>query len=176
MLLERTLDLLAPLCAERLVVLNDALAWPNLPARCIPDSYPDGGALGGIYAGLAAMTHPHALVVAADMPLLRRELLVAMLAYPRDYAALVPRSRCPTPGRNAAGLEPLHAIYSQACCTPLRCMLNQGQRRIADFLAGVRMLTVEPEVIARYDPLGQAFLNINTPDDLAVARRTLAVK
>ncbi len=176
MLLERTLDLLAPLCAERLVVLNDSLTWPNLPARCIPDSYPDGGALGGIYAGLTAMTHPYALVVAADMPLLRRELLAAMLAYPRDYDALVPRSRYPAPGRNAAGLEPLHAIYSRACCTPLRCRLDQGQRQIAAFLAGVRMLTVEPDVIARYDPLEQAFLNINTPDDLAVARRALAAR
>ncbi|MFP4439312.1 MAG: molybdenum cofactor guanylyltransferase [Chloroflexaceae bacterium] len=175
-LLEHTLVQLAPLCAERLVVLNDPQAWPDLPARRIPDSYPDGGALGGIYAGLAAMTHPYALVVAADMPLLRRELPAVMLAYPRKYDALVPRSPRPDAVRNAAGLEPLHAIYSRACCAPLRRMLDQGQRRIADFLASVRMETVAPEVIARYDPAGQAFLNINTPDDLAAARRALAAE
>jgi molybdopterin-guanine dinucleotide biosynthesis protein A len=55
-------------------------------------------------------------------------------------------------------------------------MLDQGQRRIADFLADVRMLTVEPAMIARYDPAGQAFLNINTPDDLATARRVIATE
>jgi molybdenum cofactor guanylyltransferase len=175
-LLEHTLAQLAPLCGEQLVVLNDPQAWPDLPARCIPDSYPDGGALGGIYAGLAAMTYPYALVVAADMPLLRRELPAAMLDYPRNYDALVPRSPRPGAVRNAAGLEPLHAIYSRACCAPLRRMLDQGQRRIADFLAGVRTVIIEPDVIARYDPAGQAFLNINTPDDLATARRALAAK
>jgi molybdopterin-guanine dinucleotide biosynthesis protein A len=175
-LLEHTLAQLAPLCAELLVVLNDPQAWPELPARCMSDSYPDGGALGGIYTGLAAMTHRYALVVAADMPLLRHELLAAMLAYPRTYDALVPRSLRPGAVRNAAGLEPLHAIYSRACCAPLRRMLDQGQRRIADFLADVRMLTVEPAMIARYDPAGQAFLNINTPDDLATARRVIATE
>src|SRR5688572_3668459 len=84
-LLERTVALIASLCPDVVVVLNDPEAWPQLPARLVGDRYPDGGALGGIYSGLDAAAHDHALVVACDMPLLSRPLLAAMLARPRDY-------------------------------------------------------------------------------------------
>lgn len=189
-LLEYILGRLEPLCDERIVVLNDAPAWPGLPAHLVSDHSPDGGALGGIAAGLAAATCSYALVVAADMPLLNPALLRAMAARPRSYAALVPRtpparaahqqSRSAGGGpqrsaRDAAAyVEPLHAIYSRACLPVLREALGQGLRRLSDVLGLLHVAFIEPEESAVYDPDGWSFLNINTPADLDLARRRIA--
>jgi molybdopterin-guanine dinucleotide biosynthesis protein A len=173
-LLEHTLGVLAPLCAELVVVLNDADEWPGLPARAVPDAYADAGSLGGIYAGLAATQAPRAIVVAADMPLLSGAALRAMLALPHDYDALVPRSPRPERARNALDLEPLHAIYARACLPPLRATLDEGRRRIIDFLERVRVRVVEPADLAAADPQGRSFRNINTPEELDEVRRLIA--
>jgi molybdopterin-guanine dinucleotide biosynthesis protein A len=173
-LLEHTLGVLAPLCDELIVVLNDPEQWPQLPARLTPDVFAEAGALGGIYAGLAAANNPVALVVAADMPLLNAELLRAMLTMPREYDALAPRSPQAGATRNALAIEPLHAVYRQTCLAPLRTTLEAGKRRITDFLAQVRLSIIEAETIARYDPHGYTFLNVNTPEELALVQRLIA--
>jgi molybdopterin-guanine dinucleotide biosynthesis protein A len=166
-LLEHTLHALVPLCAERIVVLNDPHHWPALPARLVPDSIPDGGALGGIVSGLQAAAAPFALVLAADMPLLNGALLRAMLARPRTYDVLLPR---PAP----AHIEPLHALYRRACLAALHAAVQQGTRRISDALAPLRCAYIEPDELARYDPAGHALLNLNTPADLASVRALIS--
>jgi molybdopterin-guanine dinucleotide biosynthesis protein A len=171
-LLEHTLQLVGRLCADVVVVLNDAAEWPGLAARTVPDVYADGGALGGIYAGLRASPHEYALVVAADMPLLNEALLAAMLARPRCYDLLVPRS--PQAARNPLGVEPLHAIYSTRCLAPIQRALDAGRRQITAFFPDVQVAHFELDDIQRYDLQGASFLSINTAEQLAEARRLLA--
>jgi molybdopterin-guanine dinucleotide biosynthesis protein A len=173
-LLEHTLEVLAPLCTELIVVLNDPQVWQHLHARLVTDVYEDAGSLGGIYAGLAAVTNPYAVVVAADMPLLNKALLQAMLERPRDYDALVPRSPQLGATRNALDVEPLHAVYSREVLGPLRETLDTGKRRIVDFLARVRVVVIEPDELIRHDPHGDSFLNVNTPDELMAVRNIIA--
>lgn len=169
-LLEHTIGVVARLCDEVVVVLNDPQDWPELHVRLVPDAYPDGGSLGGIYSGLAAASYEYALAVACDMPFLDAGLLGAMLARPRDYDALVPRSPQPGTARNALDVEPLHAIYAKTCLAPMRALLESDQRRIAAFFPQVRVAYVEPEEIRRYDPAGRSFMNVNTPEQMAQAR------
>ena len=166
-LLEHTVATVAAVCAEVVVVLNDPEGWADLPARLVPDAYPDGGALGGIYSGLAAATHNYALTVACDMPFLNVSLLRAMLARPRNYDVLVPRSPRPGSARNNLDVEPLHAIYGKACLEPMRETLESGRRQIAAFFPQVRVAYVEPEESLRYDAQGRSFMNVNTPEELA---------
>jgi molybdenum cofactor guanylyltransferase len=173
-LLEHTVDLMASFCDDVVVVLNDPEQWPGLPARAVPDIYPDGGALGGIYAGLLAARHPYALAVACDMPFLNARLLGAMLARPRDYDVLAPRSLEPGTTRNQLGVESLHAIYGKNCLEPMRATLESGRRQIAAFFPQVRVAYVEPEETQRYDPTGRSFMNVNTPEQLAQAVAWLA--
>jgi molybdopterin-guanine dinucleotide biosynthesis protein A len=171
--LEHTVSVVAQLCQDVVLVLNDPEAWPDLPARLVPDIYPDGGALGGIYSGLLAAQHDYALAVACDMPFLNLDLLRAMLARPRDYDVLVPRSLRPGTTRNALDVESLHAIYGKTCLEPMRMALEGGRRQIAAFFPQVRVAYVEPEETARYDPAGRSFVNVNTPEQMAEARRLL---
>jgi molybdopterin-guanine dinucleotide biosynthesis protein A len=56
----------------------------------------------------------------------------------------------------------------------LQHVLEQGTRRVTDLLAEVQTTFVEPDIIARYDPHGCAFFNLNTPADLKRAQQMLA--
>jgi molybdopterin-guanine dinucleotide biosynthesis protein A len=172
-LLEHTVRIVARLCPDVVVVLNDPQEWASLPARLVPDVYPDGGSLGGIYSGLLAATYDYALAVACDMPFLNPELISAMLARPRDYDVLVPRSLNPGAARNALDLEPLHAIYRNTCLGPMRATLESGRRQVAAFFPQMHVAYVEPEEIRRYDPAGRSFLNVNTPEQMATAEGLL---
>lgn len=157
---------LAPLVSEVVVVATDGERLGPLPARLVPDVFPDGGALGGIYAGLAAAREEHSLVVACDMPLLNLPLLRHLLALPRDFDVLLPRL--------ADGqVEPLHAVYSKACLEPIRRQLAAGRHRIISFLGDVRVRYVEEAELRRLDPELRSFFNVNTPADLAALSRLL---
>lgn len=172
-LLERTVATVGALCPDVVVVLNDPAAWPALPGRLVPDRYPDGGALGGIFSGLTAAAHQHALVVACDMPLLSPPLLAAMLARPRDYDVLAPRALSPGVTRNSLDLETLHAIYGKGCLGPMGEALAAGRRQIAACFPRLRVVTLEPAETRAHDPGGHAFLNVNTAEQLAEAVRAL---
>jgi molybdopterin-guanine dinucleotide biosynthesis protein A len=55
-------------------------------------------------------------------------------------------------------------------CLPLvQAAVEKGQRRVDSWMSQADIHYLTPEEIARYDPDGLAFLNINTPDDLAEA-------
>lgn len=165
-LLERTVALARRLCPEVLVVLNDPAQWPGLPARLIPDAWPDAGPLGGIASGLRAAGNDWALVLAADLPLLGAALLDGLLRHPCAGAALIPRHADP------ARIEPLLALYRRSCLPGLESYLAAGRRKAIDWAAALDVCWIEPAAWERWDPGGQPFLNLNTPEqlDLALAR------
>jgi len=164
-LLERTVALVSALCAEVIVVLNDPVAWPMLPARLVPDPLPGAGPLAALESGLAATAHERAVVVAADMPFLNATLLRAMLAHPQEGALALPAAPSQ---RNPLGVEPLHAIYRATCRAPIREAIAHGETRLTAFYPAICWATLAPEVWRRYDPASRSAFSINTPEDLAV--------
>ena len=163
-LIVRVLERLAPLADEILVTTNHPENYSFLEVPCIPDRLPGQGALGGLFTALSAAHHPLVGVIACDMPFASAELLAYQLKVllAEEADAVIPR----TPD----GLEPFHAIYRKATCLPLvQAALEKGQRRVDSWLAQAKIRYLTPEEIARHDPDGLAFLNINTPDELAAA-------
>ena len=67
--------------------------------------------------------------------------------------------------------EPLHAIYSKACLAPIETNLKAHRLKIAGFFDQVKVHFVERETIARFDPDGRSFANVNTPEDLRQAQK-----
>lgn len=173
-LLEHTVAVMATHCNEVIVVLNDPEAWADLQAHLVPDIFPGGGSLRGIYSGLVAAAFPYAFTVAADMPLLNSALIGWMIHQPRDYDVLVPRVGG-VRARNRLGVESLHAIYSLACREPMRRQLEEGNPQVIGFFPQVRVRIIEPEVVAQLDPSGTAFKNVNTPEELDEVQKLLAV-
>jgi molybdopterin-guanine dinucleotide biosynthesis protein A len=122
---------------------------------------PDGefrgeGPLGGVLAGLdwaATLGADALLTVPGDTP-----FVPAGLA-----AALAPAPAC---AASNGRTHHLVALWPLACRDRLRRHLSvPGARDIAGFAAGVGMRQVD-FAVAKWDP----FLNVNTPEDLALAR------
>jgi len=158
-LLERTVDTLAPLFDEILVVGRPD-ACPSHPAitQAVADRVVGAGPLGGITTGLLAMTRPYGFFVACDMPCLdplviRRQLHIAR----REAADAV------VPSWNRYW-EPLHAVYSQDCLPAARRQLDSGNLRIRSFFAHIHVVFWD---ILAAGLSRRPFTNVNTRSDLA---------
>jgi molybdopterin-guanine dinucleotide biosynthesis protein A len=158
-LLVRTVHRLAALSDDLVVVTNEPQRYERfaLPARLIPDERRGVGSLMGIYSGLRAARHGHALAVACDMPFLNLPLLRYMLSLVDDYDVVIPHLD--------GLLEPLHAVYSKACLPHMGRLLDQGRRQIIAFFDRVRVRYVEGDELDRFDPQHRSFVNVNTTAD-----------
>ncbi len=167
-LLQRTIDRLARVSNEILVVVGQGQPAPAVSSTSVEvvvDLYPNKGALGGIYTGLTASCSFHSLVVAGDMPFLNTSLLLYMVESAPAFDVVMPRVD--------DGLEPLHAVYSKNCLAPMQRQIEQGELRIRRILDQVRVKYVAGSEIARFDPQGLSFFNVNTVDDLRRAKAIL---
>ena len=148
-----------------LLVANDpsAAEWlPGVPTA--PDVRPGLGSLGGIYSALVRAGGP-VLVVAWDMPFVPTALLAALRSTgaETDADAVVPESGSPR------GLEPLCALYTPACVSPIERRLDAGDLRVVGFYDDVRLARLPVETVATFGDPTRIFLNVNSPDDLARA-------
>ncbi|MEM4724956.1 MAG: molybdenum cofactor guanylyltransferase [Candidatus Hadarchaeum sp.] len=167
-LLERIIKDMAAFSDDPIVIANAKPALATLPARIIPDIYPGSGPLGGIYTGLQAMHYHRGVFVACDMPFLNMELLRYMILLATDFDVVIPRI--------ASEVEPLHAIYSKDCLPAISQALERGERRVVSFFPQVRVRYVEQEEIDILDPQHLSFFNINTVEDLELARQVLRTR
>lgn len=162
-MIEVVRDQVAALGDELILITNKPDAYAHLGLPMFGDVYPDHGSLGGIFTAVYHAGHPHTLVVACDMPWLNRPLLQHMISLRHTADVVVPRwQKHP---------EPLHAIYSKACLAAIEANLKAQRLKIAGFFDQVRVHFVERETIARFDPRGRSFANVNTPQDLQEAQK-----
>src|SRR5687768_3655876 len=161
-LLEHTVEKLQLVCAEVIVVGYRAERPLPRGVRAIPDKFPDGGPLGGLYVGLEEAHSEHALAVPVDMPFLSVPLLEWLVARPRDYDVLAPVYDL---------VQTLHAIYSKRCLDPIRRRLAEGRKSMIGLLEEpeLRVSYVQQGEVERLAPGGRAFSNLNTPGELEEA-------
>ena len=165
-LIQRVVERLAPLADEVLVTTDRLAEYAFLGLRRVPDLLPGRGVLGGLYTGVASATHPLVAAVACDMPFASLALfeMAARLLIQEDMDVVVPRS--------GKGLEPLHAVYRREACLPvIRSALESNQLKVIDWFPRVRLRQLGETEIARLDPSGLAFWNINTPAEFAQAEK-----
>ena len=160
-IIDRQIAVLCDVVDHVLIVANEPAPYAALGLPIVADLIPDAGALGGIYTALTAAPGRQTLLVACDLPFLSVAFLRHLLAAGREVEAAVPR------GVN--GFEPLCASYTRDCLEPIRRRLAARALKVTQFLADVRVREIGPEEIARFDPEGILFLNVNTPDDYARA-------
>jgi molybdopterin-guanine dinucleotide biosynthesis protein A len=162
-LIEEVLARVQGLGEETLIVTNRPDDYHYLGLRLVADVIPGMGVLGGIYTALYAARMPYALVVACDMPFLNRELLSYLVSLREGQDAVVP---------HVGGLpEPVHAVYARTCLEAIARNLSSGALKIAEFYPQVRVRYVDAPEIERFDPQYHSFVNVNTPEELARARK-----
>jgi molybdopterin-guanine dinucleotide biosynthesis protein A len=169
-LVQHVVDAVSPLAQEIVVVAGRGGAFPPLdcvlPLKEVEDAREGAGALGGLYSGLLAASHPPAVALACDMPLLSLPLLRHLNGLlTEEWDVVMPRWH----GRE----EPLHAFYRRTCVPAIERLLDRGGRRFVDFLPEVRVRYVAQEEIERFDPEGRSFWNVNSREDLERLRPLL---
>jgi len=154
---ERTLSLVAPLASDLLVVGGDRPREDGSPARWVADPPGPPCALRGLVGALSATSLPRVLVLAVDLPRLRIELLLALLAFP-EADAVVPRA-----GGRA---HPLCALYRREPVLEVaRERLGRDELSLHGLLGAVDIAWLEGDDLETIDPGGASLANANTPED-----------
>lgn len=158
--IDRLRQEVGPLAAA-LFLVGDPVALAPLGLEVVPDRRPGEGPLAGLEAALAhaaRLPGEAMLLLGGDMPFLQRALLERLLA--ADPAADV---AC---FESARGPEPLCARYHLRLLPTVSALLDQGRRAMQALFdtATVARLPLRDE----RERL--ALTNLNTADDLALAR------
>ena len=165
-LIQRVIERLAPVADELIVTTNRLEDYAFLDLRLIADLKPGRGALGGLYTAIASAAHPIVAVVACDMPFASGALLEA------GSRLLVEEEADVVIAQSDEGYEPLHAIYRRATCLPaIEAAIDADQWKVIAWFPQVKVRVLTPDEIKRYDTLGLAFWNVNTPEEFAEAER-----
>lgn len=165
-MIEHVLDAVAGLGDETLVTTNNPDGYGYLGLPMLGDDEPGAGALPGLRTALRGANGDYMLIVACDMPFLNRELL-AFIIDQRDGAdVVVPK----WDGR----FQPTHALYRrEPCLAAVEDALANNRRRMIGFYGDVRVREISAETVAKFDPIGRTFFNVNTPEDLHLAERVM---
>jgi len=162
--LVRIAGLLGTLVAE-VQIVGGASALPA-GTRFVADVEGPQCALRGLVTALSASACERLLVVAADLPLVTPDLLLALIAWP-EADAVVPRG--------ADGAQPLCALYARdPVLAVARERLTGGELALSGLLAAIDTAYVEPAALARLDPHGDVLMNLNSPEDFAAIEAALA--
>jgi molybdopterin-guanine dinucleotide biosynthesis protein A len=160
----RQLEALRRAFGRVVVVANEPGAWEGLGVEVCADVHRGAGPLAGIHAALVATADAAGVVcVAGDMPFLEPALLTLLRDHAPDADAVVPL---------VGGFpEPLLARYGRGCLPVIEARLRAGARAVHEVFAAVTTAWLDEAALRAVDPELRSFTNVNTPDDLARARR-----
>jgi molybdopterin-guanine dinucleotide biosynthesis protein A len=162
-LIDRVADALADATDDLLLVANhdDAPSWlPGVPVQ--RDIVPNAGGLGGIHAALHRARNA-ILIVAWDMPFVPAPLLRRLRELGDAADVAVPESG------SRRGVEPLCAFYAAACLPAIERSLAHDDLRVVGFHADLRVARLPAGEVSAFGDPGLLFMNVNTPDELALA-------
>lgn len=162
-IIKRVAGILKGITGEIMIISNDLELYQPLGYPVVSDIHPGRGPLGGIYTGLVHSGARYILVAACDMPFLDASIALALLGRREGYDLIVPRI--------GGYPEPLFAVYGRTCLGPMEENLLAGRLKITDIFARLKVCYVEEEELAALPRVRESFFNVNTPEDLAVARK-----
>lgn len=141
----------------------------------ISDLRPGLGPLAGIEAGLQSALHDLCWVVGCDLPFLTPELgrhLVGKLAAEQRTGATPPLALVPVVQRQP---QPLCAAYDRKAITVVKECLDRDVLAMDGFLDRLPVLRLPIRRLTGLPEAERLFFNVNTPEQLAEARRRIDV-
>ncbi|WOI57608.1 molybdenum cofactor guanylyltransferase MobA [Palleronia sp. LCG004] len=166
-ILERVRDRLEPQVAALALSANgDPERFAGFMLPVLPDGIEDAGPLAGLLAGLdwaAGEGATHVVTVAGDTPFFPCDLVPRLQLAAEGAGAAI--ALAATRGADGLRLHPTFGLWPVALRDDLRAALAAGTRRIGRWATGMGAA----EALFAIDR-GDPFLNVNTPEDLALAR------
>lgn len=167
-LIDQIVNKMRKLSNEVIIVTNAPEKFNYLNIKLIKDIIPNKGSLGGIYSGLLIAKNKSIILVACDMPFLNTSLLKHIISYSKEYDVVIPKIN--------NSFEPLHASYSKKCLQPIKNLIDVNNLKIIDFFKEVNVKFVEKNEIEKFDSDFLSIFNINTLEDLKIAKEKAKTK
>ncbi|MFA5370770.1 MAG: molybdenum cofactor guanylyltransferase [Sideroxydans sp.] len=165
-LLQRMVSIAQPLFAEIIISVRQPRPEIDLPQIC--DDPANSGPLAGLAAGLQSATKPWVFAVACDMPFIAAPLIEYLAQQRGEFQAVVPMVR--------GYPQPLAAYYSASCVPAiLACLNGSGKHSLRVLLDRLQVRYVAEAEMLQADPQLNGFFDLDTPADVAQARRQLQV-
>ena len=170
-LLDRAIATAREACDDIVVTMSRDERIDAPGATIVLDPPGSHGPLGGLIAGLEAGAYTRAIGFGGDYPLVPGALLRALLArLERDDGAraIVPR---------VGGMpQPLVAAYAPDATQRLRASMDSGERSLVAAVMALEPVWLDDAELANLPGGLDAWLNVNTPEDLERARTRLAAR
>ena len=164
----QTLELLA---TNIIVIANEPEPLKFLDINIIPDRELCYGPLMGLYTGLLSLQEEWSIVVAGDMPFIKREFLEGLVSIIQQEANKKTGSSSKitavVPEKDGI-LQPLLACYSKRFIPYLEEAIGNGEKRIWKVLEK-NALIIKKEEWIKWDPKGISFAGINTQEEYETA-------
>src|SRR5262245_58925427 len=166
-LLDLSLSALRAVFRKVVVVIAQDSPALTVEVPVIRDLIPECGSLGGLYTGLKQTDSPHVFVVACDMPFLRPDAIRWFTGLKNDADIVMAKLQ--------NGLHPMHALYSRQCIPVIEEMIRTRDLKIQGMIAypSLKIRIITEDDLREIEGGELAFLNVNTPADLEVARSLL---
>ena len=170
-LIQRVIEQVTTIANEMMIITNDPTEYEFTGLTLVADRLPGHGVLGGLYTSLIEAKQPFVASIACDMPFVSPSLLKI------EYDLLLAENVDVVIPESASGLEPLHAIFRRDTCLPfVEEAIQQDERRLIGWFHQVKVRIMSRAEVAAVDPDERAFININTPADLALAEALALAK
>jgi molybdopterin-guanine dinucleotide biosynthesis protein A len=153
-LIDAPLETLSNIFSEVVLSVRDAEEYSDYSLPKVIDFYHDIGPVGGITSVLSA-GYKRIFCVACDMPFLNKRFIEHLCNYTDEAVIPVWKGRA----------EVLHAVYSEPLLDTLQKSISQGRYKVTDALGDLEVRYINEGEIARFDPNGDSFRNVNTPAD-----------
>lgn len=139
--------------AGETTIIGDPHRYQSAGYPVVADLEPSRGPAGGLFTALTITDADWNLVVACDMPEIRRGELSGLLRQALDSGG-----GCLAPREANGRVHPLCAVYHRNCLPAVAAALKQKILKMQEII-----LTLNPVFAAVTDPL--PFQNMNTPED-----------
>jgi len=145
---------------EQAGLLEDLI--PDASIAC--DSVSGYGPVAGLAAGMELARNEYVLAIGCDLPFLNADVVNILFEQARGWDAAVPM-------RENGMIEPLHSVYKRdALHSACQNAIEHGERKIRLPLSMLRVKCVAVELLKNPDPELLTFFNLNTREDLDLAR------
>ena len=145
---------------EQAGLLEDLI--PDASIAC--DSVSGYGPVAGLAAGMELARNEYVLAIGCDLPFLNVDVVNILFEQAQGWDAAVPM-------RENGMIEPLHSVYKRdALHSACQNAIEHGERKIRLPLSMLRVKCVSVELLKNPDPELLTFFNLNTREDLDLAR------
>ena len=160
-LVERAVHIISQTVSPIIVVAAAEQDLPALPAEVaiIRDNQPYRGPLYGLLAGLSHLQDhcEAAFLSGCDVPLLKQEFVLHMIAALQDYDIAIPKEQ--------KFYHPLAVVYRTALHSKVAELIETGHSRPFDLIQFIHTLVIPVDELRAVDPQLDSLHNFNTPEE-----------